>query len=169
MPAGDIYISKFQELSSDTPGGDGSVNIAILALGAIQMAAALAEEGRDGEALEHLQKTEALMRRSVVTMRQEEHYIFLQEVKQLEPELKKKGKRGDAGVKLLHAKKNISLDKLLSAPGKLETINQRTNTDVELPGLGFVQSQTGFGRTVDKTRFKPDKTGQNYFIVSVNT
>ena len=127
-------ISKFQELSSDTPGEDGSVNIAILALGAIQMAAALAEEGRDGEALEHLQKTEALMRRSAVTMRQkEEHYIFLQEVKQLEPELKKKkGKRGDAGVKLLHAKKNISLDKLLSAQGKLETINQRTNTDVEL-------------------------------------
>ena len=31
------------------------------------------------------------------------------------------------------------------------------------------KSGLGFGRTVDKTRFKPDKTGQNYFIVSVNT
>ena len=126
-------ISKFQQLSSEAPGEDGSVNIAVLALGAIQMAAALAEEGRGAEALDHLQKTEALMRRSAATMRQkEEHYIFLQEVKQLEPELKRKGKRGDAGVKLLHAKKNISLDKLLSAQGKMEVINQRTNTDVEL-------------------------------------
>ena len=126
-------ISQFQQLSSQAPAEDTSVNIAVLALGAIQMAAGLAEEGRSGEALEHLQKTEALMRRSAVTMRQkEEHYIFLQEVKQLEPELKRKGKRGDAGVKLLHAKKNISLDTLLSAQGKMEIINQRTNTDKEL-------------------------------------
>ncbi|KAI6649811.1 hypothetical protein LOD99_6600 [Oopsacas minuta] len=126
-------ISKFQEITSENPAEDGSVNIAILALGAIHMAASLAEEGRNEEALEHLQKTEALMRRSMVTLRQkEEHYIFLQEVKELEPELKRKGKRGDAGVKLLLAKKKIPLEKLLSAHGKLEIINQRTNTDMDL-------------------------------------
>ena len=125
-------ISSFQEISTGNPTKDG-INIAILALGAIQMAASLAEEGKNGEALEHLQKTEALMRRSIVTPRQkEEHYIFLQEVKELEPELKRKGKRNDAGVKLLHAKKNIPLEKLLSAQGKMEVINQRANTDSEL-------------------------------------
>ena len=125
-------ISSFQEISTGNPTEDG-INIAILALGAIQMAASLAEEGKNGEALEHLQKTEALMRRSIATPRQkEEHYIFLQEVKELEPELKRKGKRTDAGVKLLHAKKNIPMEKLLSAQGKMEVINQRTNTDSEL-------------------------------------
>ena len=126
-------ISKFQEITSDKSADEGSVNIAVLALGAIQMAAVLGEEGRNGEALEHLQKTEALMRRSTKTAQQkEEHYIFLQEVKELEPELKRKGKRGDAGVKLLLAKKNISLGKLLSAQGKMDLVNQRTNTDIEL-------------------------------------
>ena len=35
--------------------------------------------------------------------------------------------------------------------------------------VGFCPVLNWFGRTVDKTRFKPDKTGQNYLNVSVNT
>ena len=36
------------------------------------------------------------------------------------------------------------------------------------PGLSFVLSKTGFGRTVEKNRFLPVKTGQSWPIL-VNT
>ncbi|XP_078665368.1 circularly permutated Ras protein 1-like [Branchiostoma floridae x Branchiostoma belcheri] len=102
-----------------------NLNVAVTGLAAVQKTSALAEGGKNDHAKAHLQNVERLLARgSVGADQKEEHYIFLEENRELAQELSKErtgpqtGASADQRFKNLYKKKHASVDQFLGGKKK---------------------------------------------------
>eukprot|EP00058_Branchiostoma_floridae_P000234 XP_002585722.1 hypothetical protein BRAFLDRAFT_133020 [Branchiostoma floridae] len=115
-----------------------NLNIAVTGLAAVQKTSALAEGGKNDHAKVHLQNVERLLARgSVGDSQKEEHYIFLEENRELAKELSEQrrgpqtGASADQRFKNLYKKKHASVEQFLGGKKKGKAVKGRI-TDKKL-------------------------------------
>ncbi|XP_066269460.1 circularly permutated Ras protein 1-like isoform X1 [Branchiostoma lanceolatum] len=115
-----------------------NLNVAVTGLAAVQRTSALAEGGKNDHAKTHLQNVERLLARgSVGTSQKEEHFIFLEENRELAKELSEQrrgpqtGASADQRFKNLYKKKHASVEQFLGGKKKGKAVKGRI-TDKKL-------------------------------------